>query len=1100
MRNFKDFNLLKAGLSGLFLILCSISLYAQNITVNGKVSDNVLNEPLIGVTVLVQGTSQGTVTDIDGNYTLTNVPANGNLEFSYVGMKPQVIAVNNRTTINVTLREDSEMLEEVVVTGYGGTQLRSKVTNSIAKVSSETLTVGVFSNPAQALSGAVSGLRVIQTSGNPGAAPQIVLRGGTNLDGSGSPLVMVDGQLRDGLNDINPEDIESMEVLKDAGATALYGARASNGVILITTKSGKAGQRSINLKAKLGFNYVNNPYTFLGAEDYITYMRKAYQNTPWAAKTNLTGSSPLGTGNVYGDGMLWNLMKLNESNKFLLEKGWKTMTDPINTNDQLIYRETDIAKYSFVDPSMTQDYNLNMSGGNDRGNYYAGLGYNHSEGLPITSYYKRYSFIFNGGYKVTDWLKTNSNFNYNRANWQSMPPTQTSEANYFGRIQSVPPTARFEDEDGNMLLGSNSGDGNQSYQSDRFKRDNQTDKFTMIQSAEAKLLQNLTLRASAQWYYEEGFYESFNRDYETNPGKWNRTRSTSAQFDRDFSQTYNATLNYNRLFAGKHNLDALLGTEYFDKENKGFSASGSGAPTDDFWDLGLTETGENKRSIDSWHSQYRILSYFGRVNYDYLGKYLLSGVFRYDGYSSLLGDNRWGFFPGLSAGWIFGNEDFVKENLPVLSFGKLRSSFGVNGNASGIGSYTLQGAYNPQTYNGRTGFLIGILPNPGLRWEKTRTFEVGADVSFFENKLNANLTYYSRLTMDKYAAFALPSTTGFSSITNNNGEFRNRGLELELSGRIIQTKDFSWEMKGNITYNKNRIISLPNNGLERNRQGGSEIYTGKKITDPQTGLEVDEKIFVGGYQEGQEPGLMVGYQFQGIYKGVDEIPGNLVVKTGNDQGKYQYGPAAYAALTDAQKSRAILIEPGDAKWKDINGDGMIDNFDRIVIGNTIPRWTGGFNTTFKYGNFMLYGRFDFGLGFWTYDNTTPWFLGAMQGTYNTTTDVFNTWTPENPNAKYPRYVWADQLGTGNVNRPSTLFAYKGDYLSFREISLAYSLPETLAKRLYMQAMNVSITGQNLGYLTAAPVASPERSIGAGVASGTGYGLPRTLLLGINLTF
>lgn len=1101
MKNSKIAKSMKSWIVSLsFLYLSTFSLMAQNITVSGKVTDNVLNEPLIGVTIIVQGTSNGTVTDIGGNYTLANVPSTGNLEFSYVGMQTQVIAVNNRTSINVTLREDTELLEEVVVTGYGGTQLRSKVTNSIAKVSNETLTVGVFSNPAQALSGAVSGLRVIQTSGNPGAAPQIVLRGGTNLDGSGSPLVMVDGQLRDGLNDINPEDIESMEVLKDAGATALYGARASNGVILVTTKSGKAGQRSLNFKAKLGLNYVNNPYTFLGAEDYITYMRKAYQNTPWASKGNLTGSTPLGTGNVYGENMLWNLMKQTDDNKFLLEKGWKSMPNPINPTDMLIYRETDIAKYSFVDPSFTQDYNLNMSGGNDRGNYYAGLGYNHSEGLPITSYYKRYSFILNGSYKVTDWLKTNSSFNYNRANWQSMPPTQTSEANYFGRIQSTPPTARYEDEEGKMLLGANSGDGNQSYQANRFMRDNQTDKFTMIQSAEAKLLKNLTLRTSAQWYYSEGFYESFNRDYETNPGKWNRTRSTSAEFDRDFSQTYNATLNYNRLFAGKHNIDALLGAEYFDKGNKGFNASGSGAPTDDFWDLGLTDTGEGKRNIDSWHSQYRILSYFGRANYDYQGKYLLSGVFRYDGYSSLLGNNRWGFFPGVSAGWIFGNEDFVKENLPVLSFGKLRSSFGVNGNASGIGAYTLQGSYSPQAYNGRTGFLIGTLPNPGLRWEKTRTFEVGTDVSFFENRLNANLTYYSRLTMDKYAAFALPSTTGFSSITNNNGEFRNRGLELELSGRIIRTEEFSWEMKGNITYNKNKIISLPANGLERNRQGGIEIYTGKKVINPETGLEEDGKIFVGGYQEGQEPGLLVGYQFNGIYKSVDEIPGNLVVKTGNDQGKYQYGPAAYAALTEAQKRNAILIEPGDAKWEDINGDGVIDSFDRIVIGNTTPRWTGGFNTTFKYKNFMLYGRFDFGLGFYTYDNTTPWFLGAMQGTYNTTTDVFDTWSPENPNAKYPRYVWADQLGTGNVNRPSTLFAYKGDYLAFREISLAYSLPQNIAKKLYMQAMNVSITGQNLGYLTAAPIASPERAIGAGVASGTGYGLPRTLLFGINLTF
>ncbi|MDD2930553.1 MAG: TonB-dependent receptor [Fermentimonas sp.] len=1090
MKMRKTENALKGWLFSLFLVFSSISLYAQNITVSGTVTDNVFKEPLIGVTIVIEGTSDGTVTDIDGNYTINNVPSNGSLVVSYVGMQSQTVAVNGRANIDIVLREDSELLEEVVVTGYGGTQLRSKLTNSIAKVSEETLTVGVYSNPAQALSGAVSGLRVIQSSGNPGSTPQIVLRGGTNLDGSGSPLVMVDGQLRSSLSDINPADIESMEVLKDAGATALYGARASNGVILVTTKSGKAGQRSINLSAKLGFNYVNNPYTFLGVEDYITYQRNAYNNTPWAPKDNLNAANPLGTGNVYNERMVWNLMNLNDENRFLLDKGWKSMTDPINSNNTLIYRDTDIAKYSFVDPSLTQDYNLNMSGGNDRGTYYAGIGYNHSEGLPITSFYERVSFVLNGSYKVTDWLTSKSNFNYNRANWNSMPPTQTSEANYFGRIQSIPPTARFEDEDGNMLLGANSGDGNQSYQAHRFMRDNQTDKFTMIQSFEAKFLRDFTARASAQWYYDEGFYESFNRDYETTPGNWNRTRSTSAEFDRSLSQTYNATINYDKLLAGKHDVSVLLGMEYFDRHNKGFSASGRNAPTDDFWDLGLTDSGENLRDIDSWHSQYRILSYFGRANYDYLGKYLLSAVFRQDGYSSLLGDNRWGFFPGMSAGWIFGNEDFVKENFPALSFGKLRTSFGVNGNASGIGAYTLQGSYNPQTYNGRTGFLIGLLPNPGLRWEKTRTFEVGVDVSFFENRLNANMTYYNRLTMDKYASFALPSTTGFSSITNNNGEFRNKGFEFELSGRVIRTEDFSWNMSGNVTYNKNIIVSLPDNGLERNRQGGSQIYTGNG----------DETIFVGGYQEGQEPGLLVGYKFDGIYKSVDEIPGNLVVQTGNDQGKYQYGPDAYNALTDAQKANAILIEPGDAKWRDINEDGVIDNFDRVEIGNITPRWTGGFNTNLKYKNFSIYGRFDFGLGFWTYDNARPWFLGNMQGTYNTTTDVFNTWTPDNPNAKFPRYVWADQLGTGNLNRSSTLFAHRGDYLAFREISLSYSLPQTIADKLYMQSMNVSVTGQNLGYLTAAPVANPERAYGAGVASGTGYGLPRTLLFGINVTF
>lgn len=1089
MGNNKLLDILR-GIAVSLMLFFSVTLFAQDITVKGKVTDNVFKEPIIGATVVIQGTSDGTVTDIDGMFTLNNVPSDAKLEFSYVGMKTQVVNVDNRKTIDVVLQEDVELLDEVVVTGYGGKQLRSKLTNSIAKVSEEALTVGVFSNPAQALAGAVSGVRVVQTSGNPGSAPSVILRGGTDFDGSGSPLVMVDGQLRSSLSDINPEDIESMEVLKDAGATALYGARASNGVILVTTKSGKAGSRSISFKAKFGWNYVNNPYEFLGTEDYITQQRRAYDQTPWAPKRNLSAATPFGTGNVYGDKMLWNLMYLNDENSHLLSKGWKTMLDPLDESKELIYRDTDIAKYSFVDPSFTQDYNINMSGGNDKGTYYAGLGYNHSEGLPITSFYERFSFVFNGSYNVTDWMKTTSNFNYNRANWNSMPPTQGSEANYFGRIQSLPPTARFEDEEGNMLLGSSSSDGNQSYQAHRFLRENQSDKFTMIQSAEITFTKNLSLNGSMQWYYDEGFQEAFNRDYETSPGNWNRTRSSSAQFDRNFSQTYNATLNYNNVFAGQHSVDVLLGTEYFDQKRKGFSASGSGAPTDDFHDLGLTDPGENKRGINSYHSRYKILSYFGRVNYDYKEKYLLSGVFRQDGYSSLLGDNRWGFFPGVSAGWLFGREDIIKEKFPVISFAKLRASFGINGNASGIGPYTLQGSYNPQKYNGRTGFLIGTLPNPSLKWERTRTFEVGADLSFFENRLNTNITYYNRLTMDKYASFALPSTTGFSSITNNNGEFRNQGVELELSGKIIQTKDFSWNMSGNISYNKNTVVSLPENGLERNRQGGTEIYTGNG----------DETKFVGGYQEGQEPGIMVGYKFNGVYKSVDEIPGNLVVKTGNDQGKYQYGPDAYAALSPAQQKNSVLIEPGDAMWKDINGDGVIDSYDRIVIGNTTPHWTGGFNTTFKYKQFSLYGRFDFGLGFWTYDQARPWFLGNMQGTYNTTTDVFDTWTPENPNAKYPRYVWADQLGTGNLNRTSTLFAHRGNYLAFRELSLAYSLPTNLAEKLYMQNMSVSITGQNLGYIKTAPVPNPERSYGGGVASGAGYGLPRIVLLGVNLTF
>lgn len=296
----------------------------QTTTVTGTVIDD-FGDPLIGVTVqVVEESGIGAATNLDGQYTLKNVPTNATLRFSYVGFATLEEKLNGRTVVDVVLKEDVAVLSEVVVTGYGGKQSRAKVTASIAKVSDERLSVGVHSNPAQALSGAVSGLRVVQTSGNPGSTPTIVLRGGTNLNGTGSPLVLVDGQLRSSLSDINPEDIESINVLKDAGATALYGARASNGVILVTTKTGKAGSSDVNVKVRFGLNYINSPHKFLETRDYLTYMRRAYVETPWADRSGLTGGRPFGTGNVYGPAMQWNLMNYDASlplHADLLKKG-----------------------------------------------------------------------------------------------------------------------------------------------------------------------------------------------------------------------------------------------------------------------------------------------------------------------------------------------------------------------------------------------------------------------------------------------------------------------------------------------------------------------------------------------------------------------------------------------------------------------------------------------------------------------------------------------------------------------------------------------------------------------------------------------------------
>ena len=1090
--------------------ITDVKITQQNGSCTGIVKDTT-GETVIGASVVVKGTTNGTITGIDGDFSLNNVKQGDIIQISFVGYKTVEVKWNGQP-LNVTLKDDTEMLGEVVVTGYGGQQLRTKVTNSISKVKQESLNVGMHSNPAQALSGAVAGLKVIQSSGSPGATPTIILRGGTNLDGTGSPLVVVDGQLRDSMSDINPEDIESMDVLKDAGATALYGARASNGVILITTKRGKAGFREINFKTKLGLSYARTPYEFLEAGEYIKAMRKAHWDaghlfqdkdgntkTYWGNwESYLNGKQPFGTGNNL-DQDIYSTQFLNEDNKYLLGRGWQTVTDPI-TGKEILYKNTDVDKYNLNDPAFSQDYNINMSGGNDRGTYYAGLGYNRQEGVPVNTFYERYSFITNASYKIADWLTSTSSLNYNRANWKNMPGSNGSELNYFGRVRSLPPTVLFEDEEGNMKLGPGTADGNQMYQPDQWWNDNQSDKFTMSQSFKIDILKNLSLTANMNWYYSETYQESFTKDYENTPGNFVRTRSATAYYNRDFRQTYNAVLNYNETFFLDHHVEVMLGMEYYNKYQRGFEAQGQGAPTDDLPDLSLTDKGEGKRTINSWHEKQRILSFFGRLNYDFKDKYLLSFVFRRDGYSSLLGDNRWGFFPGVSAGWIFGREDFIKEAIPVMSFGKLRASYGINGNASGIGAYTLQGSYGSSNsngsfnYNGNTSYLITELPNPNLRWEKTATFEVGADLSFFANRLNTNLTYYNRLTSDKYAALSFPTSTGFSSVTNNNGEFRNQGIEIELSGKIIDSKDWTWSASGNIAFNKNKIVSLPDNGMERNRINAFQVYTGNG----------DEKKWVGGQQEGQEPGILYLYQADGIYRSYDEIPANLVRKYGS---RTYYGPEAWNKLTAEQQNATtnFPIQPGDTKFHDVNGDDVIDEFDKVKVGATSPRWTGGFNTTLRWKNFQLYGRFDYALGFWLYENsgtqsTTPWFMGCYQGTYNTPTMYYDTWSESNPNAKYPRYLFADQNGKNNYIA-STMFAYRGDYLAIREISLSYSLPESVAKMLKMQRAEVSITGQNLGYITGAKnVGSPEANPKDNGAVGQGYSLPRTILFGVNLTF
>lgn len=650
----------------LLLTLFSTSIsFAQTQTYSGKVIDAVDQNELPGVTIMVKGTLTAAQTNVDGVFTI-EAKSGDVLVIRYIGYSTHEITLGAVQNLTIPLSEDVALLDEVVVTGYGGTQKRSKLTNSIASVKQETFEKGVYSNPAQALSGAVSGLKVVQSSGKPGAVPSIVLRGGTNLNGSGSPLVLVDGQVR-GIGDLNPEDIASMEVLKDAGATALYGARANNGVILITTKRGVDGVSELTVKSRVGLSYINNPYKFMGAEDYLHWARTGvyhsgnyYQNDQgqWTGhgkdvQGNLNGAQPFGLGNRYFDDNgniidgnqtalgIWSPMRLTDDLRFLLNQGWKSMVDPI-TGEEIIFSEFNRSSTAFNQPAITQDYNIGMSGGNDKGSYYASVGYQNAEGSPASSWYRRLTVLLNGDYQVKDWLKSSTSFSLNNARWYDI--NNTSEANYFGRMLSAPPTQREYNANGELLLGTNSSDGNPLYNLDKFKRNNQTDKFTINQSFRADLLEGLSLTTSATWMYDEGFYEAFNRDFLANPGNINRSRNTSASFGRVLRQTYNAVLNYSAEFGDNHSLSALAGSEFYDSYNKGFNASGSGAPTDDFGELSLTSKDEGMRNIGSHHIRERILSFFGRVNYDYKAKYIVSVTARRDGYSKLI-DNRWGLFP-----------------------------------------------------------------------------------------------------------------------------------------------------------------------------------------------------------------------------------------------------------------------------------------------------------------------------------------------------------------------------------------------------------------------------------------------------------------------
>ncbi|TKK71037.1 TonB-dependent receptor [Ilyomonas limi] len=1089
----------------LLCLLITVSGYAQSsFIVKGTVLSNEDQKPLAGVSVAVKGKSIGTQTDAKGNFSLT-ASQNDVLIFSFTGFEPQEVKVSSGTPVEITLQATTAKLDDVVVVGYG-TQSRRNVTSSIAKLDKQVLETAPRANVGSALQGSVPGLQVVNTSGAPGASPLIVLRGGASINSPGAPLVVVDGVIRP-FNDIPPQDIASIELLKDAAATAIYGARANNGVILITTKQGKTGKAEISYKYTQGYNVRREGYNYLNAHDYIYYNRLGNLNSG-RTLDQVNGSRGYGLLTDAANLASFDIRPFSPDNAHLLGQGWDTVGDPYGGTIIFKDHSGEVENIVFRN-TRTQDHYIDVAGGNDRGKYYASFDYYNEDGVIVGSNYKRYSGALNASYKVRPNIEVGSGITLSTS---SQIGAVTSDVNTLYRSLALWPTFNpwLDSAKTKPNPGNGSSDGNPFYWLDKLHRSNEVNRIGANASVKWDILPGLYVKGSGNFYLDEVLNQSFQEATQlysnvfADPQTYNSTsRPATSYFARDFQQQYNGIINYTRSFQQKHNLDVMLGAEYFGIKSYAMQVAGTNAPTDDIPTANastLFAAGSNY----STKSAYKIISTFGRLNYNYMQKYLLTLVFREDGVSSLAADNRIGFFPGMSAGWNLHKEAFYR-NLGInryISSLKPRISYGVNGNVAGLGRYDVQGVYSSQgTYNGNTGFLNTGVINSDLRWEKSKTTDIGADIGILKDRITLIFDYYNRKTTDLLTDLSLPSYIGFSSVKTNLGTLQNKGFEFAINANILNLPNgLNWSVSANASYVKNKILQLPNNGNENNRQGGIQVY------DANSG----KVIWVGGLQEGQPLGAIYGFKELGIFnsdKEIAEIAGNRYDAVADISGPNLSGGAG-------------KITPGDVNWLDVDKNDTIDSRDQVYLGNMYPKWTGGFSTSLSYKGFSFYTRFDFAIGHTIYNDLVARTLGNYQGTFNYIDLQKQSWSPTNTNTDIPKVYYADQvsapLGKKNytrsnnagsvLNSNNSRFYEKGDYVACREISLSYTLPKGVfgARTFANSTARLFASAANLFYITKFSGPTPEPPVNTsgtitGVYAGT-YPTPKTFVFGVNVTF
>ncbi len=1062
----------------LSLFFLGIGIISAQTQVRGIVVDEN-GDPAIGATIQVKGTTQGTVTDIDGNFTLS-APANGTLVVSYVGYQTQEIPVS--ANIRVELETDSELLDEVLVVAFG-TAKKSAFTGSAKVVNSEQLSKSQVTSVTNALAGAVPGLQLTSNSGAPGSTASIKIRGFSSLNAGNDPLIIVDGAPYSGdLSNLNPNDVESMTVLKDAASNALYGARGANGVIMITTKQAarKGGDAVITFDAKYGansralqhYNVITNPAQYY--EMHYGALSRYHMNLGLSPEASWIKSNA----NLFGDqgngGLGYNVYSYPEGQMLI---GLNGKLNPEATLGRVEnYRGKDYLllpddwEKAGTRTGMRQEYNLSVSGSDEKTTFFASLGYLNNEGITKASDLERLTTRLRADYQAKQWLKIGGNISYARfdQNALSNNGSSTSSGNIWAFTSQMPPIypAYLRNPDGSIMVDGDGfemmdyGNGTNAGRSRPFISDANPimDSFLNTVNAEGNafssngfanitFLPGLTLTINGTQNLDET-----RTTYVYNPyyGQFDTTGGTvSKSHGRTYDVNYQQLLNYSTYF-GLHNFEALLGHEYFNSTYSYLYADKSKMFSQSNKELGGAII--DGQSAYSYKSRYNSEGYFTRLQYNYDNRIFASASYRRDASSRFHPDYRWGNFWSLGSAWLINHEEWF--GVDWVDELKLKASYGVQGNDA-IGSYRYTDVFNITNSSGNIGTAFESKGTRDITWETNSNFNVGTEFSLF-NRLSGSLEYYHRKTTDMLFSFSVAPSLGYSSYYDNIGDMYNTGVELELAANIIKQRNFTWDVNLNISTLKNKITLL---------------HEDKKTA---SSYDADGNEFKG-YTSGNffiaEDLSMFSWRLK-EFAGIDEDGQSMWYKNIVDEEGNITGRETTATYADA--------------------DYFVNN------ESTIPKMFGGFGTTVQAYGFDFNINFSYQIGGKQYDGTYRSFMSSPTGSntgYNFHADLLKSWTPENKSNEIPRFVFGDTYSAGASDR----FLTDASYLNIENINLGYTLPSKWVRSMQINSIRLYGSVENVFYWSKRKGFDPRQSYSA-TTNATYYSPMRTISGGITLNF